>query len=766
MEITGTIKNTVFQNKETGYTVLRTKQDITLCGVLYDSASNLNEADFTAEGTWQKHKSFGRQFQFETLTIIEGELLYFLSRIVKGLGRKLAKHLIETYGDDELENILEHNPQKLIETKGIKEKKLKKIMSSWNKFKHLKAIAGLIIPFGGTQTLVKRIYIHYKDDPDVIKKMKENPYVITEVKGIGFKTADKMVRAMGIDPHSPIRIKACIDFIILSYTINGGNSCIHIETLFTLLNEEIAFADAEENIVSISKEEFDRTLLEMQDDKKIVALNDSTITSTFLYFAETFILETVRKKGQTKSVPIIKDIDSYVAQKEKEMAVTFDEVQKQALILANEGYELLILCGYAGTGKSTISRAVLDILSQRFNKDDIICCAISGIAADRIRKTSGYQSATIQSLLVKIKTDEDKLPYKVMLIDEASMVNSELLYKLFKVTEPNTLFILVGDPAQLPPIGAGDPFHDIITLSIAPTIELTKIYRQSDDKVIAVFANQIRQAEVPKDYEKKYDDFEFMDVSIKNYFNLRQEASKEELQLLKDENTNQILTRILALTTLYKDPLMALLKTKDIRNFVTFFQLITPIKSGMLGAENLNLQLQEILNPERDEPRTVDLGMTIFHLMDKVVHISNQDMDCYTPEDFKRDDREDTVKKNRIFNGMIGLLFKIDKEDELLWVFYPNDELVVEYSFDEARELLRLAYALTIHKTQGSEYQNIIIPIVSAHFMMLNNKLLYTAITRAKEKCMLVGEGYAFKSACKRKDATVRTTVIKVLNPL
>ena len=335
MEISGTIKKAVYQNKENGYTVLRTTQDVTLCGILYDATANLNDADFTAVGEWQKHKSFGRQFQFETLTVTEGELLYFLSRIVKGLGRKLAQRLIETYGDEELENILEHYPQKLVETKEIKEKKLKKIMTSWNKFKHLKAIAGLIIPHGGTQALVKRIYIHFKDDPHVIDKMKANLYIITEVKGIGFKTADRIVRNMGIDPHSPIRIKACIDFVILSHTMNEGNSCIDNDTLFRLLNEQIAFTDEAGVDIGISKEEFDRTILEMQDEKKLVALNETTLTSTFLYFAETYILDTVKKKGQTIGSPIIKELAGYIAAKEKEMGVIFDDVQKQEIGRAN-----------------------------------------------------------------------------------------------------------------------------------------------------------------------------------------------------------------------------------------------------------------------------------------------------------------------------------------------------------------------------------------------------------------------------------------------
>ncbi len=187
-----------------------------------------------------------------------------------------------------------------------------------------------------------------------------------------------------------------------------------------------------------------------------------------------------------------------------------------------------------------------------------------------------------------------------------------------------------------------------------------------------------------------------------------------------------------------------------------------PIKKGPLGAESLNCQLQQILNHQDDSRKQVDLGFVKFNLLDKVVHIINQDMDCYTTNSFKNKDNAETFRK-RIFNGMIGVLFQLDKAEELLWVYYPLDDIVVEYAFAEARDLLRLAYSLTIHKTQGSEYQNVIIPMTLSHFIMLNNKLLYTAITRARDKCIVVGESNAFKSACKRQDVTVRETVLNLL---
>ena len=763
-QIFGTIKNVVYQNKENGYTVLRTTKGRTLCGTLYDTSVNLNDAEFAAKGVWQKHKKFGHQFLFEEFTINESELFYFLSRIVKGIGKKLAKQLIEIYGEKKLESLLDHNPKELLKVKGIKHKKLKKITSNWNKFKDLKNLAQSLIPYGATQSLVNKVYRHFKENNKIAEEIKENPYIITEVKGIGFKTADKISRAMGIPPHSLYRIKACINYILLDYTANQGNSCITLKLLYKLLNEEITIKEDETKII-ISEEQFKEVLIEMEKEKSIVFLKDDKITSSFLYYAEKLILDTVKDKGRLKSIQleISENIDNYIIAKEKEMGILFSKEQKQIIRLANGGHTLFILCGYAGTGKSVISKAILDLLAERYSKNSLMCCALSGIASDRIRKTSGYQAGTVQSLLVKADKETKKLPYKVILLDESSMVNSEILYKLFKVSHAETLFILVGDPAQLPPIGAGDPFHDIITKKIAPVVELTKIYRQSENKVITYFANQIRQARVPANYKKKYEDFEFIDVSISDYFALKKVLKEKELRELRQKNTQKILQCISQKALGYKNTIQHFLKVRDIINFVTYFQLITPVKNGVLGVDNLNSHLQDILNPQTDPRRLTDFGLVKFHVFDKVVHIINQDMDCYLPEDFKDKNREDKIKRKRIFNGMIGVLFQIDHNEELLWVFYPNDRLVVEYTFNEARDLLRLAYALTIHKTQGSEFRNVIIPMTFSHFIMLNNKLLYTAVTRAKEKCIIIGENYAFASACKRKDAVKRDTVMKQL---
>ena len=582
------------------------------------------------------------------------------------------------------------------------------------------------------------------------------------MKGIGFKTADKLARASGIDIQDDNRVKACIDYVIFFYTNNNGNSCITKEFLFELINLELGIEDVDGNRVLISKEKFESNISELIENKELVKIGEDKLSSSFLNFVENSIIEIIKSKINNSEI-LIDDIDYYIKAKESQMGFNFSNEQKEAIRVVNEGYKVFILAGYAGSGKSTISKAILELFEMKYSKDKIVCCALSGMASDRIRKATKFNSFTIQSMLVKLQKSKLKvLDYDVILLDESSMVNSELMYKLLKAIKPEAIIILVGDPAQLPPIGAGNPFSDLITLNIAPTIELTKIYRQNDDKVIVYFANQIREAKTPSNFKAKFDDFFFLNTPIENYFSLKAKHKKKEItdiewKKIRELNSLAILKKIEISAKRIRNKLFNFFKEKNTFDYLFYFQVITPMKSGLLGVDELNLFLQKTINPQKI---SVNLGKVKLNLFDKVLHIKNIDMDSMNPEDFKSRYGENFFIKRRIFNGMVGVLIKINFTDELLYIYYPNDHIVVEYSFDNAREFVRLAYALTIHKTQGSEYKNVVIPITYSHFMMLNNKLLYTAITRAKDKVVLIGEDYAFKSCCKRLDVTKRDTIM------
>ena len=293
-----------------------------------------------------------------------------------------------------------------------------------------------------------------------------------------------------------------------------------------------------------------------------------------------------------------------------------------------------------------------------------------------------------------------------------------------------------------------------MSLELAPIVKLTKIYRQSEDQAITLIANDIRKGQVPL-YRQNYDDFEFMEVNIHNYYSLKNQLSQNELHDLREDNASQIVTKIVLKVVDSIDKARLRLKHKKIKEYLNYFQVITPMKGGTLGSNNLNKVLQEYFNPK--PKKCVKKGDGEFRLMDKVVHTKNENMTSWSSDAFKN--AEDSNQR-RIFNGMSGLLFKIEEEDEQVFVFYPNEDVVVVYEYEEIKSHLMLSYALTIHKVQGMEYDIVVIPMSFSHFIMHNTKLIYTAITRAKHKCIIIGESAAFESARKKFEVTRRDTVL------
>jgi exodeoxyribonuclease V alpha subunit len=490
-------------------------------------------------------------------------------------------------------------------------------------------------------------------------------------------------------------------------------------------------------------------LVERVSEGSIVLMKNERVSPSRLYDAEKFLYDDFKRRAKLNSGGFVKDLDVFLKDNELQLG----EQQKEAVQKINEGASLLFLVGYAGTGKSTTSKTILDLLSTKHDKKTIITCALSGIASQRIADTTGYESATIQSLLVKFE-DSDNFPYSVVLIDEASMINSSLFARLVSKIDKNAVVVIVGDDAQLPPIGAGNVLSDVLALDLAPIVKLTKIYRQSEDKAITVIANDIREGTVPE-YKKEYEDFEFIDVNIGNYYALKNQLSQNELQNLREENAAQIVAEIAHKVVESIEKARYRLSNKRIKEYLNYFQVITPMKGGTLGSNNLNIVLQEYFNP--NPKKSVKKGGVEFRLMDKVVHTKNENMTSWSGEGFKSG--EDSAQR-RIFNGMSGLLFKIEEEDEQAYVFYPNEDVVVIYEYEELKSHLMLSYALTIHKVQGMEYDIVVIPMSFSHYIMHNTKLIYTAITRAKHKCILIGESMAFESACKKLEITRRDTVL------
>ncbi len=740
----GQIDKILFEEEGFFIAVLKTGEKIS--GTYFESeVSHIKDSAITLNGVWEEHKKYGKTFKFDSIKVNQNQLFFFLNKIIKGFTKKLTAELIEHFGAEKLVEILDNDIQRLTEFSGIKEKRLKKIQDSWKKFRSMREIGEFLSPYDVSSVLLTTIATAMRDVEAPCEKIKNNPYILTSINSIGFKRADELALKMGVQKENENRISSAMDYVLLNYCEQQGNSCVAKEILFRELDELLGFSD--------KSYLYEAALIERVAEQSIVIMKNERVTPARLYDAEKFLYDTFKARAKLDSGGFVKDLDTFLACGN----LNLGEQQKEAVEMINKGVSLLFLVGYAGTGKSTTSKTILDLLNTRYDKQEIITCALSGIASQRIADTTGYESATIQSLLVKHES-RDMFPYSVVLIDEASMINSALFARLLSKVNKNAILIIVGDDAQLPPIGAGNVLSDALSLEIAPIVKLTKIYRQSEEQAITLIANEIRKGEVPE-YRQKYEDFEFIDISIQNYYAAKNQLSQTELQELRESNSQAIVSEIVHKVIESIDKARYRLKNKEIKEYLNYFQVITPMKGGILGSNNLNSVLQEYFNP--NPKKFVKKGGAEFRLMDKVVHTKNENMTSWSSEGFKLG--EDSAQR-RIFNGMSGLLFKIEEEDEQVFVFYPNEDIVAVYEYEELRAYLMLSYALTIHKVQGMEYDIVVIPMSFTHFIMHNTKLIYTAITRAKHKCILIGEGAAFESACKKFEITRRDTVLLELN--
>lgn len=737
----GQLERIIFEGDD-GFFIGVLKSGEKISGTYYESdVSHLKNAALTLKGHFVEHKKYGRSFNFESITVNQNELFFFLNRVVKGFTKKLTADLIEKYGEEGLINILDNDIERLLDEKGIKKKRLAKIQSSWKQFRSMRALGEFLSPYDVSPAMLTLIASAMKESSNPVERIKNNPYILTHINGIGFKRADEIALKMGMAENSEQRLGAAMDYLLNDYCERQGNSCVEKHLLFSLLDELLGFYQM--NAL------YEQVLVERVAEHSIAALRHDRYAPDRLYEAEKLLYDEFSRRAKKRNDPIVEDLDTFLSGHE----LTLGTEQRQAVELINGGAAILFLVGYAGTGKSTTSRAILELLAERYDPKSFITCALSGIASQRIAETTGYESATIQSLLVKYE-DRDTMPQSVVLIDEASMINSMLFARLVAKIDRDAVIIIVGDDAQLPPIGAGNVLSDALTLEIAPIVKLTKIYRQSEEQAITLIANDIRKGVIPP-YRERYEDFTFVDYSIPNYYALKNSLSQNELSEVREQNAQAVLSKMVAVVMEQIPEARRKLQSKQIAQYLNHFQVIAPMKGGTLGVDNLNRVLQEYCNP--NPKQTVKRGEREYRLMDKVVHTKNENMPSFTSDEFKENAES---SDRRIFNGMSGLLFRVDEEEEQVYVFYPNEDLVVRYEYEQLNTHLMLSYALTIHKVQGMEYEVVVMPMSFSHFIMLNTKLLYTAITRAKNACYIIGEAAAFESACKRLEVTRRDTVL------
>ncbi len=549
--------------------------------------------------------------------------------------------------------------------------------------------------------------------------------------------------------------------------VHGINNCVDklfFQTGSTLFSHT-AVLDEALRTLKLKDDEIIRERLIVAIDvlKKVglfVSLNGMLSTKK-MYDFEKFIYNTIkgnseRTKGKIKSDA---ELSLFILAEENRVGFKFSEKQISIIYLGNEQYNIFVLNGYAGAGKTTSAQSVLKLYEGKYGRDKIICCALSGVAASRAKSVTGFNGMTVHSLLGYdgekfAKGEENKLDYAVIMLDEAGMVGSELMYSLLSSIDfSKTTLLIAGDSAQLQSIDAGDVYNNILTKKICKIVTLDKVYRQKEEQIINVVAQSIRQAILPNNYQKAYEDFNFQSATGEN-----------------------VIQEIKKIASQYTVPLNELLKNNKFKEYISAFQVIAPMRKKEFGIYNLNNLLQAIFNSNLSKDyvlvQTQD-QYTKVHIKDKVIHQKNQKMRTISTTLYEYNKRHnikiEEFDETKVFNGQIGIVVDIEPDFDnrrgAVFVYYPENDYIVIYSFYDIRKsiLLDLAYAITVHKSQGSQYKTVVMPMVSQYYRMLNNKLVYTAITRAQSMLYIVGEQSAFKRGATNKEEIRRDTVLACL---
>lgn len=744
------------------FTVLSDVYNNKIRGIFLEDPKSLVGEKVTFYGEWEDHPKYGKGFSFIGLKYDTSDIFHFLSTMIKGVGNKMAKEIVSKFGD-RTEEVIEKNPSRLLEINGIKAKKMGQIVDSWKKHKHLQHLSNTLSPLGVSMNLIAKLHDAWGDK--TVEKLKENPYIMTSLKGIGFKKADEVARKMGKSENDPKRIEACIIYCFEKYMTDSGHSVIMKDEIYSNFSNEIK---TDNQNFTPSQIDFESGIARLVKNKLLIEYENNYLTISKYDMMEKYIYQQLTGGASIVGPQLCKDIERF----NNNANINLGEKQKDAILLANQNPRCFIVAGFAGSGKTTTSKYILNLFENNYGASSIICCALSGVAANRIKNQTGFKSGTIHSVLGTTGNgfeygQNNKLPYKVVLLDESSMVDVEMFYYLLRAIDfKQTTLIMLGDPAQLNPIGAGNVFHDCISNNLVPSVSLDKIYRQDEKKAISTIANEIRMGNKPNIKNMNYDDFFFIERSIEDKAEKKKTLSAEQYNEVKKRNLDSIVAYIAASSKKISSRYNSLESNLE---RIGFFQILSPMKEGILGVKNLNKVAQDSINPKRNDNQHIKIGDIEYRVGDKVIHLANKKMFIYTGQYSKQkiinnDVDENGFEERRVYNGQIGIIKDIDKMKECVIVEYPIDKYYVSYQKKEILEgIIDLSYALSIHKTQGSEFSNVIIPMTMSHFVMLNQKLIYTAITRAKDKLVLVGEPNALHVACDNKQNIKRNTIISMI---
>ena len=700
----GTIVETIFRNNENGYTValLESKNElVTLTGIFGTDVTGENIEVF---GKRVKHPKYGEQFQVEIYNTILPTGLeqienYLSSGLIKGIGIFTAKKIVEAFKENTFD-IIQNNPIKLTEVEGIGEKKADMIAKSFAEQADIKEIMMFLQSHNISTNYSVRIYKEY--GKNTVAVIKENPYRLSEdIYGIGFKLADKIAFSLGVEKDSPYRISSGVKYVLSEYAARG-----HTYMPYSLLVN--SSANLLETTVEATEDEIRN--MAFTDKIHIETINSEAVVYYLPYHtAEVNVCKNLINLAGMDFGISEKEVLEYLNSVEND-SISLTEMQKEAIVQSVLN-GATVITGGPGTGKTTIILSIIKIF-EIMNKK-VLLCAPTGRAAKRITESTGREAKTIHRMLEYAYGEDDSnltfnknenspLDCHAVIVDEMSMVDILLMNNLLKALKKGTRLIMVGDVDQLPSVGAGNVLSDIIKSNTIKTIRLDMIFRQSAGSMIVQNAHAVNKGTMPI-LNKKDSDFYFM----------------------RENNSNGIVELIV---DLYKNRLPAkygLIPSKDI-------QVLSPMKKGDAGVIELNKKIQAAVNPPSKSKKEKVFGKYIFRVGDKVMQVKNN----YQAE-WKLSDNS-LVTGEGIYNGDIGVILFIDESEQELHVQFDDDKEVV-YSFSQLDELI-LAYATTVHKSQGSEFPVIIMPMVWGPPMLLTRNLFYTAITRAKQLVVLVGK--------------------------
>ena len=732
--IEGYIEHIIYRNQENGYTVanlVAEETEITCVGIF----QYLNEGEaIRAKGVYKEHPSYGQQFSVSSYEIVipQDSLAmerYLGSGAIKGIGAALAARIVRHFGDDTL-RIIETEPERLAEVKGISERKAREIAEQVEDKADMRKAMMFLQQYGISQTLGAKIYQQYKQD--MYRILKENPYKMAEdISGVGFKIADEIAARIGIHTDSDYRIRSGLLYILLLATAEG-----HV-----YLPKKVLLARAEK-LLGVQADYMEKHIVDLAIDRKIVVkeiTDDFTDEKEQVVYASQYYQIELHTAQMLHELNLKDTIDEEViAEKirriQKAEKIELDEMQQKAIAEAVKN-GLLVITGGPGTGKTTTINGIIRYFEMEGL--DIYLAAPTGRAAKRMTEATGYEAKTIHRMLELTGAPEEKsgsiyfernaqnpLEADVIIIDEMSMVDIFLMHALLSAVVSGTRLILVGDVNQLPSVGPGSVLKDIIASGEFPVVELVKIFRQASQSDIVVNAHKINQG-VPVSLDNKSMDFFF----------------------LKRYDANVIISVVITLIQ-KKMPKFVDAEPYDI-------QVLTPMRKGLLGVERLNVILQQYLNPPSKEKKEKEHGKGLFREGDKVMQIKNN----YQLEWEIRGLYGIPVEKGvGVFNGDTGIIKEINTFAETITVEF-DERRFVEYSFKQLEEL-ELAYAITIHKAQGSEYPAVIIPLLAGPKMLMNRNLLYTAVTRARKCVTLVGDEKVFAEMENNKMEQSRYTTL------